>query len=451
MLALLDRGRRYRPSLRRDWPALLAVIAAAIHAGTAALRLDAFFPTIRLIDFASFYAGAWALRLGEPTYVWSPELRAFLDAQIGTPFDVPYSFPLWLWLLQPLTYLPYSVAAWLWLGLNLAMLVWATRELCLLAQIHARQAFLPALAVVVLFGPVFLTLTIGQTSVWLLALALWGGRHLRTANGPRGDALAVFLWIGALVSKLFPLIWFGALLLLARWRALGVALTATLLMVALHALLLPSLTRDYLTVFLTERATELSTYPGVNDQSLTAFLLRLTQPLEMDAPGVDVNVRTRAGWSAAWEVDPATVQVMAAGLVVLLGALLVWWVWRNRRQDAEALFYLWVLFSLVVMPHTERYNHTLLLPGMAWLWGRGHVGQRYAIVAYFLSALARLTYLWLRVLPAPWGPLLVGSGFAAVVVAAIGIMVCLRTSLASGSSYNPGSRTIAAQVESPSA
>jgi len=72
-----------------------------------------------------------------------------------------------------------------------------------------------------------------------------------------------------------------------------------------------------------------------------------------------------------------------------------------------------------------RYNHTLLLPAIAWLWGQGESGQRFAVVGYFLAGLARLTHLWVLLLPWPWGPLATGFGVMAVLTLMFG-MICLN-------------------------
>jgi hypothetical protein len=88
----------------------------------------------------------------------------------------------------------------------------------------------------------------------------------------------------------------------------------------------------------------------------------------------------------------------------------------SRPSEAEGGFYLWVLYALLSFPHIERYNHALLLPAMAWIWGR-HDGQRVVVlIAYCLAGLSRLNHLWAVLLPAPWGPLASGFGVAAVLL-----------------------------------
>lgn len=92
---------------------------------------------------------------------------------------------------------------------------------------------------------------------------------------------------------------------------------------------------------------------------------------------------------------------------------------------------MWVLYGLVVLPHTTRYNHVFLLPAMAWLWRDGQTGRRLAIIAYVLAALSRLNHLWAILLPALWGPLASGFGLYAVLILSAGIIERLRNQQAS--------------------
>lgn len=109
---------------------------------------------------------------------------------------------------------------------------------------------------------------------------------------------------------------------------------------------------------------------------------------------------------------------------------------RTGPAQAEGAFYLWVLYWLLPFPHTERYNHVLLLPAMAWLWARSETfahrsetlaqrGRNLVILAYFLAGLSRLTHLWAILLPAPWGPLASGFGLYAVLLLGGGTVALL--------------------------
>jgi hypothetical protein len=98
---------------------------------------------------------------------------------------------------------------------------------------------------------------------------------------------------------------------------------------------------------------------------------------------------------------------------------------RADSEQQEAAFYLWVLYGLVALLHIERYNHVLLLPPMAWLWGRGRWQRMVVVVGYALVGFSRLTHLWAMLLSAPWGPLAAGFGTYAVFLLGVAIVVSL--------------------------
>ena len=70
----------------------------------------------------------------------------------------------------------------------------------------------------------------------------------------------------------------------------------------------------------------------------------------------------------------------------------------------------------MVLPHVERYNHVLLLPALAWLWGQGGDMRLASAVAYGMLAISRLNHLWLIAFSYPWAPLLSGAGLGAALV-----------------------------------
>ena len=95
--------------LRRYLKYLFA-LGLIIHAGTALLRLETFFPFPRVWDFVNYYVGAWALRLGQSPYNTPPEFLARLRDEAALPF-LPAGLinpPLWPWLFQPITRLDYA-------------------------------------------------------------------------------------------------------------------------------------------------------------------------------------------------------------------------------------------------------------------------------------------------------------------------------------------------------
>lgn len=426
----------YRVTLRRHWFWLaLAGAGFVIHAGTALLRLGTFFPSPKLLDFAGFYASAWAIRLGLSPYNLPPEWLQGLQVKQAIPLTPPVIFnpPFWPWLLQPLTWFSYPVAASLWLALNLILLTWATIALAEMAGYRSWWVRVPLFFLVLTFGPVFLDLTLGQTSVILLVMALAIGWSLsaypsvqRISRAPLVTALAGALAVGV---KLFPLIWLAALPLVRRWRELVLAALLVVVIFALGFLVSPTGSQAYGQYVLTERLATASEVTSVDDQALVAWLDRLVRPQTFAVSGLGVEQRTTVVWSPPWTVDARAVRWVGYALLLLLVVPCLFLLRRAVPERHEAVFYLWVLYGLLALLHIERYNHVLLLPAMAWLWGasptRGHIGwrRRVVILSYAWVGLARLTHVWAMLLPAPWGPLASGFGLYAVFLLGAAIVV----------------------------
>jgi alpha-1,2-mannosyltransferase len=270
-----------------------------------------------------------------------------------------------------------------------------------------------------------LTLTLGQSSILVLALALWIGSHMARPLHSRAYVPLVALWITAVASKLFPILWAPAIVTLRAWRLLLGSMGAGALFLVVHLLFLPWISLYYMLDFLPRQTSAFVEPAYVDDQSLVAWLLRMTQPATVGASGFAAGDYQSFSWMPWWTVDPLWVRGAGALILICAGLWISGRFLRASKDNAEPMFHVWVLFSLLVLPHTERYNHVLLLPAMAWLWGQGERGRQVAVAAYFLAALSRLSHVWVQALPYPWAPLLTGSGPMAVILLIVGVFVLL--------------------------
>ena len=412
-------------SLRKHWLwAAIGVAGLVIHAGTAALRLTTFFPVPRLLDFSAFYASAWAVRLGMSPYNLSTEWLSALQSSQSIPFLPPpiYNPPFWPWLLVPFTWFSFPVAAWTWLVLNLGLLLLSAIALANLAGYRSGRARGLLFVLVVTFGPTFLDLTLGQTSVLLMASALAIGRCMSSRRRWAGliAAGAAALAVGC---KLFPLSWLPVWPVLRRWRHALLAVILVLAVAVVSLLASPAGSREYWAYLFDERLATASAVPSVDDQALIAWLDRLVLPQVFDVSGVGVEQRQSVFWTPPWSVSATTVRWLGFGLIALLLLAVLLVLLRSGKEQAEAGMYLWILFGLVALLHIERYNHVLLLPAMAWLWARGSRERKVVVLSYSLVGMARLTHLWAVLLPAPWGPL--ASGFGLYAVLALGVAMAV--------------------------
>lgn len=410
---------------------LLALIGAALNFGTAILRLGNFFPTPRLIDFGAFYASSWALRLGVSPYSLSRESVEQIIARTAMPLAPPPIFnpPVWPLLTYPFTFLSYTPAAFAWILLNLAMLAIVTYLLTDIAGLHGWKLRVICFAVVVTFGPVFLDLSIGQNSTFLLLMAALAGWVLRR-TALRFELIASAAVALATGAKLFPLFWSGAFFLLRRWRLFLLTFAMTGALLALSYLLLPTASRDYLFVQFPGRLTSSVQSISINDQTLTAWLMRLFRPQMFSVQGISAFELSDVSWTPFVTLNEQAVTAIGYALLLAISGTAAICIWRCGNPIPEAGLFLWVLVGLLAFPHMERYNHALLLPAMAWLWPRGVRGVSIAVLAYFLSGMARLTHLWAMVLPGPLAALFSGFGVLATLVLTGGMMLEMTRSAA---------------------
>ncbi|MBC7260665.1 MAG: DUF2029 domain-containing protein, partial [Chloroflexi bacterium] len=359
-------------TIKRYWLLLFCGGAGfLIHAGTALLRINTFFPYPKLLDFAGFYAAAWAIRQGQSPYSVSVDWLRALQATQNIPFLPPliYNPPFWPWLLQPLTLFHFPVAAWLWVLLNLVLLAWAALAL---SQIMGWQGWKKRLFLFVLvltFGPVFLDLTLGQTSIVLLVASLVVGRSLGSQRRVASFVAAVANGFAA-GAKFFPLAWLAVFPFLRRWRETVLTVVVVAGIFTLGFLATPAGSRGYAQHFM-ERLSTSSEVPSLDDQALIAWLDRLGRPLTFEVPGLNPKQRKAIAWTPPWALETGTIRLTGYILLTLLTVPYLLLLMRIPPEQHAGAFYLWGLYCLLGLLHMERYNHVLLLPAMAWLWGRG--------------------------------------------------------------------------------
>jgi hypothetical protein len=405
--------------LGANWALWLSCLlgAAVFHFSTAVLRLGSLFPVPQALDFSSYYAGAWSVRLNRSPYSWSEDFLAFLFESQGLTIAPPThnSPPLWSWLLQPITMLPFPFAAVLWLSLLLLLAVCSHALLVRIAGYNNWKIVFFSFPITLTFGPLFLTLTLGQNAIVLLLSALLLGRSIKHGSGIY-TLPALTLWIIAVAAKVYPVLWIIGLLPSKRWRTVTIAATLCLVAFGASVFFAPSLNAEYWFNFLPGETRQFTTGVGIDDQSLNAFLTRIGGSTDYFIPGLNPSDRNKVTWSVPWQFSTESIQYCTFALLLLLGAWLAFsWI-HCGSKDHEGILYSMVLFSLLLFPHMERYNHILALPAMAWLWKQGIYGRHLAVTVYGVFGLSRLNHLW-ALFPFPVGPLASGLGlFGALIL-----------------------------------
>lgn len=404
---------------------VLAAVGVVLHGGTALLRLSTFWPYPRLVDFSGFYAAVWAWRAGYTPYTMPDTWLTQLMMAQRIPFRPPpiYNPPPLILLVLPLTLVPFPVAAWLWTLLNTGLALLAARWLAELAGLRGRRAWGVAALLTLTYGPLVLDMSLGQVSVLLLTCALLWLRG-KDEQRLRPSALALALATGL---KLFPVTWLGAALF-SPWQARKTALRyslATLMALALlSVVLMPTPTYDYAKHVLFGRVSSAAATPGVDDQSLLAWATRLTQPQHFVIHDVEASAQRVVSWTPRNAVPYPAVAGMVTALLTLLGvsALAAMLQAREETQRLGA-WSAWLVLGLIALPHMERYNHVLLLPALAWLWGTRPQRRGWVIGAYTMEGLARLTHAFAGALPFPAAAWMSGWGlYAALLTFAVVIV-----------------------------
>jgi hypothetical protein len=408
---------------RHWWLWLLVLLVGVVtNFGTAALRMPALVASPQAVDFGAYYAGAWAMRLGVSPFYWPGDFLASLAQEHGltvvpTP---PLSTPAYVWMSQVFTLFSFPVASWLWLLVGLLAVLASTRLLVCIAGLSGWRMTLLVLPFTVTFGPTFVNLTTGQNVPLVLLAALLAGRYL--AGAGRRTSTVVLVWTIAVAAKIYPLLWAATLPFFRKWRLLAslvIVCAAVSVLVAWHY---PVANRDYWSGYLVQRNLEVEQSVSPDDQSLQARIALIGTSNTIYFSGMQPGTKHEKVWHSPWALSAGAVKYASlAAALALLGLTVLVWARADLARHGEGLFYMVVTLGLLPIPHMERYNHLILLPAMAWLWGRGGAYRWFTVVAYSLAGLSRLNHLWAILLPWPFGPIATGGGAYAAVLLGGGI------------------------------
>jgi hypothetical protein len=299
-------------------------------------------------DFAVYYlSGQLYAQHGSPYSVTRPQWDRLAAADGITHYAWPYRYPPHTAaLVRLLVPLGARGAEVVWgIGSALALIGGA---LLLGRTLGGGWRTPVSLLALLLFGPAFHTLQVGQVNAFVfasLSLALWGlVRH-------RDWALGAGIAVGAAL-KITPLALLVYLVWQRRWQA---ALAAVACLVAMTLVLLPitgvhTYFQYAASAFSLTRPELVSVSPGID--SVRAFIGRLVLP-----------------GSASTATDPgADVAGVATLVVVVLVAVAAALLWRRRHEDydtgdlaARHEFSIMVVLSLIAPFFTYYHQYVLLL------------------------------------------------------------------------------------------
>jgi hypothetical protein len=321
-------------------------------------------------DFCSYYSSDLALRAGLDPY--TAELPA-IERRLGTYSQVAHATepPTQLLLFEPFTYVSLGAGFWIWIALNVLAL---TASLGLLLGPRSGLSYQLACilaALAILYSPVSSHFICSQNKFFtLLMLALMMRCMAEGYDGSAGLLLAL-----AGLTRMFPLVLVGYLLIRRRWR------------VMLYAAL-GSLVFGAITVAFIGAANSLS---FVHSAAVTS-----SQHWDSDFNASSVTLVARMFWHSgylgpAFELMRTTAAVVSVVLLLTLSTLAT--LKQRSAQDHDwRAFSLWIVTSVMLFPGAKQYYLVMLLipfASVAAAAARGRASRR-------ASAMAAASYLLIR-------------------------------------------------------
>jgi hypothetical protein len=292
-------------------------------------------------DFTMLWAGArFAVINPHQTYDWAAVTAAQMSLRppVG-PLPFPYP-PSALPLMAPFGLVPFWPAFWVWTILSAAAFWTAAR----------RITSSPLLVFIV--PQMVLAIVLGQTTLWIGALMIWGVLLL-----PKRPLLAGALFgIAAAIKPQFAIMVPIAVIAGRHWRAIPGGAIGLSGMLLLSLLFGPHLWRDWASV--------LGEHPGI----VSGYGLDFLGASPMQA-------------------------LRVLGLPIVLHALFVvlaiWLVWRAfRGEDEKQRVLILLLATLIATPYAIRYELGMLAPSLLDALLAGTVrGLIIALPLYFLNVL----------------------------------------------------------------
>jgi len=290
-------------------------------------------------DFCSFYSSDLALRAGLNPY--AADLPA-IERELGTNSRIPHATepPTQLLLVEPFTYLSLSTAFWLWIALNtLALAVSLGLLLGPRSGLNYQSAWI-LVALAILYTPVGTHFESSQNKFFTLLILVLMMRCMEDGyDGSAGLLLAL-----AGLTRMFPFVLGGYLLIRRRWRVMLYAAAGTVLLSAF-------------TVAFIGAANSLS--------FLHLAVVTAKQSENLDYNASSATLVSRLFWNSgysgpAFELLHTTAVVTSVVLVLAISTLATFKKPITQDLDWRA-FSLWIITSVMLFPSSKRYYLVMLL------------------------------------------------------------------------------------------
>ena len=290
-------------------------------------------------DFCSFYSSDLALRAGLDPY--TADLPA-IERRLGTESRIPHATepPTQLMLFEPFTYFSLRAGFWVWTALN-ALALAASLGLLLgpRSGLNNRTALM-LVALTILYPPVSRHFVCSQNKLFTLLTLVLMMRCMEDGyDGSAGLLLAL-----AGLTRLFPFVIGGYLLIRRRWRVIFFAAAGSLLLGAI-------------TVVFIGAANSLSFFPSA--------LVTSSQFWDIRRNVSSVTLVSRMFWHSGYSGPAVEVLRITAVVISIVLVLTISTLATLRKSVVEdhdwPAFSLWLITSVMLFPSSKEYYLVMLL------------------------------------------------------------------------------------------
>jgi glycosyl transferase family 87 len=290
-------------------------------------------------DFCSFYSSDLALRAGVNPY--KADLPA-IESQLGTNSRIPHATepPTQLLLFEPFTWFSLPTGYWIWIALN-ALALAASLGLLLGPRSGLTNQIASILvALAILYTPVGIHFQSAQNKFFTLLTLVLMMRCME--EGYDGSAGLLLAFAG--LTRIFPFVLGGYLLIRRRWRVMLYAAAGSLLFGALTVVC----------------------FGATNSLSFLHLAVATSMPLwDNDINASSVTLVSRMFWHSGYS-GPAfewlRITAVAISVVLVLAVTTLATLKQPIAQDRDwRAFSLWIITSVMLFPSSKRYYLVMLL------------------------------------------------------------------------------------------
>jgi hypothetical protein len=289
-------------------------------------------------DFCSYYSSDLALRAGLDPY--TADLPA-IERKLGTYSQVAHGTepPTQLLLLEPFTYFSLGYGFWVWIALSALALAASLGLLLGPRSGLSYQAAWILVALAILYSPIYNHFITSQNKLFTLLILVVMMRCMEDGY----DGIAGLLLALAGLTRMFPFVLVGYLLIRRRWRVILYTAAGTLLFGAIT----------------------IAFIGAANSLSFIHSIATSARYWDSDYNTSPVTLVSRIFWHTGYSGPVFDLMRTAAVAIVVLLVLTLTTLATFKKPIAEdhdwRAFSLWLITAVMIFPSSKRYYLVMLL------------------------------------------------------------------------------------------